>query len=377
MYLKKYDQLSADQISNIENDICKSGTNFKDLSLKHGVFENVIVKIAKGIGIDLDSNDEDTFGDTRDEMPEKKQHKKYTILTEDQKSLIKKEYEKNKTERGIKSRLAEKFNVSFNSITRAIEGDHRYEKKDATNEQPEVKPTLPTTATVVKKEEAEEKPKDTLKSYDTVSNIVLLSKYVSVKTLQVRLDPTNTGYSTPIFEKDLGSYKATFDFESVVKVWFEKNVKDQKVNNLEVLYKVSGHDVKVTALLVKYCMKYQVNLTFVLPGGIRRDPIITDFCEESLNLQRIISTSQEAAKYVYKTPFTILQLATEVYTLHMVYVGSKAIYVADSSSKIYELMADLCQKHADSAFKILVYKMRDGQQEQTIELKSVNWIENK
>ena len=384
MYLKKYDQLTTDQISSIEDEICKGSSNFKELSLKYGVFENVISRIAKDMGIDID--EKDSYNEivsmalSNGTKVETKGNKKYEIktkkrvyLTNQQKVAIREEYEKKKDERGIKSRLSEKYGVSFNSITRAIEEVSK--KEEETKEALESKKELFDLVDKAIQNVDAPKKEETVK--EPVPNISLLSKFVNIKTLTARLDSTNVGNSEPIFNGDLNKIKPNYDFETDVINWFDKYVIGKKINVLEVLYKVSGNDMYVNLYLAKHCMKNKINLTYVMPGGIKKTPAITEFGEESSNLQKIIATSQEATKYIYKTPFILLQMSTTIYTLHLIYIGSKAIYLADTPAKIYELMADLCLKHDDSAYKILVYKMTNGVQEQLIELKSNSWSENK
>lgn len=365
MYLKKYEQLTQDQISAIEHDIITDGRSFKELSQKYSVFENVINKIAADMGMDVAVDPETAVVsiDEVTEAPKRRgrgkretllsipgQRKHRVSLTDRQKVLIKNEYQRNKDEKGIKSRLAEKFNVSFSTITRILEGeaDQKVTESDAIKE--------------IETKEVKE-----------VSPVVPLSNYTNTKSITLRMDSTNVGSSEPLFENDLIKYKPTFDFETPIKDWFEKNIKGRKVNVIEVLCKVSGNDAKIYSLLVKYCMMYKCNLVFVLPGGIKRDQIISEFGETNANLQRIISLSQDAAKYVYKTPYTLLQMADTIYSLHVIYTASKAIYVADEANKVYSLLGELCWQHEHSAFKILLYKMKNGKQDTILELKSSEW----
>ena len=367
MYLKKYEQLNQDQVSAIEHDIITDGRSFKELAQKYSVFENVINKIAADMGMDV-AVDHETATSTDEEAAEAPkrrgrgkretllsipgQRKHRVSLTNRQKVLIRNEYQRNKDEKGIKSRLAEKFNVSFSTITRVID-EEIDQKNDTVKEE-------------VKKTEPEVKD---------ISPVVPLSNYTNTKSITLRMDSTNMGSTPPLFENDLMKYKPTYDFETTIKDWFENNIKGRKVNVLEVLCKVSGNDAKIYSLLVKYCMMYKCNLVFVLPGGIKRDQIISEFGEASANLNRIITLSQDAAKYVYKTPYATIQKADTIYSLHIIYTASKSIYVTDESTKVYGLLAELCQQHEKSTFKILLYKMKDGKQEQLIELKSAEWNE--
>jgi len=361
-YLRKYEQLSSKEISDIQKDITKGAASFQQLAAKYVTFDTVIKKIASEMGMNgLDDKEEDATP-IIENNPKGDVKRKRNFLDKEKKQSMKEDIKSGKYTRDDIMTLYEVSASVYYRMTKEIAAETLTDISEKVSNTSN-KSSEPTTSAASVKVE-----KDT--TTDVVINdvareeLIPLSNFVAIKCFTTRLDSTikNGGITTTIFN-DLSKLKSDYDFDKVVKDFFEKYIVKNNVNILKIYMKSTMHDQIVASFLMKNAMLNKCNLTYILPGGIEQK-VLDTFCESNNNLQRISAGVTETARLLYKTSFEDIREKQILYTLHMNYQSAsvKQIIVCDEYSKILEVFMRLQNQYKDMQYKAIAYKLSDGNQ---------------
>lgn len=357
-YLRKYEQLSSKEISDIQKDITKGTATFVQLAAKYITFDTVIKKIASEMGMNgLDDKEEDTTPIIENNPKGDMVKRKRNFLDKAKKQSMKEDIISGKYTRDDIMTLYEISASVYYRMTKEIAAETL---TDISNEKVSNKSSSEPSSVKIEKDTTT----DVVINDVARDELVPLSNFVAIKCFTTRLDSTikNGGITSAIFN-DLSKLKSDYDFDKVVKEFFDKYIVKNNVNILKVYMKSTMHDQIVASFLMKNAMINKCNLTYILPGGIEQK-VLDSFCESNNNLQRISAGVTETARLLYKTSFEDVREKQILYTLHMNYQSAsvKQIIICDEYSKILEVFMRLQNQYKDMQYKAIAYKLSDGNQ---------------